>query len=365
VIDLRSDVLGPLGAETLSALLRAAADRPGFVRHEDEHQARLERELSEAFGFEAALFLPTGTMANQISIRLWCAPGEAVAADHESHLAVNEASATAGLNGVAVRPLPGERGHLSPALVRNALGHRASTSSSDRRLALLWLENTHNRAGGTIMPPDWLPQLVAVCKSHGGPAKPVAIHVDGARIWHASVAGGIDLAETVRGASSATVCLNKALAAPAGALLLGSRAFIDEASRVQKMFGGLWRPVGFLAAAASAAAAHHKARIAASHDTAHTLATHLVERLQGIASVPIPETNIVMVGLASEDHVERVLVGLVARGVRASGYGRARLRFVLHAGISHAEITAAAVQVAETVEEVLTELKGSAARKCD
>jgi len=352
MIDLRSDVLGPYEEETLAVLLAAAKDRPGFVRHEDPHQARLERETAEAFGFEAALFVPTGTMANQIAIRVWCAPGEAIVTDPECHVAVNEASSTAGVNSVALRFVPGERGHLSPAAVKAALLPKAS-STSERRIRLVWLENTHNRAGGTVMPVRWLPETAAICAAAGA-----SIHVDGARIWHAAVSSGCALSEIARGASSLTVCLNKAIGAPIGALLMGSAGFVDEAARVQKMFGGLWRPVGMLAAAAHAAVSHQRSRIAISHERARALASRLASRLQGAASIPAPETNIVMVGLASEEHVRRVLRGLTARGVRASAYGRSRLRFVLHAGISSTDVVTAAEQVAGEVEDALTQLGG-------
>ncbi|MFI5015094.1 MAG: threonine aldolase family protein [Hyphomicrobiales bacterium] len=343
MIDLRSDILAPCPQEALTAMLAAASDPPGFGHKEDPHQRLLEEELSAAFGFEDALFVPTGTVANQIAIRVWCAPGEAIVAERESHVATNEASSTAGLNSVALRLIAGEYGHLAPSSVARALAAQ-DESSPGRKTCLVWLENTHNRAGGTVMPQRWMTELVDICRSANVP-----IHVDGARVWNAAVASGTQLHEVARGASSLTASLNKAVGAPAGALLMGSKEFIEEAARVQKMFGGLWRPVGMLAAAAIIAARNFRPRTEADHESARCFAAILDRRLGGSVSITKPQTNIVMLDLSSPKHTEALISSLKGRGVAASRYGDSRLRFVLHAGIS-------ALRAAEAAECIAAEI---------
>ncbi|MDQ0474221.1 threonine aldolase family protein [Labrys wisconsinensis] len=326
--DLRSDVLAPLAPAVLQALAAAAQRQPGFGRHEDEEERRLVREAADLCGFEDGLFVPTGTLANQIALRLWCAPGEAVLAERESHVAVNEVAATAALNGVVVRPVEGRRGHLAPAMVEAALAIR-SGSASERRTRLVWLENTHNRAGGTVMPAGWLDGIAAICRGRG-----LHLHVDGARIWHAAVAAGTAPAEAVRGASSVMVGLNKILGAPVGALLLASRDAIDEAARIQKMFGGLWRPVGPLAAAARVALAGYRPRAKAAHEAAAVFAARLAAELGNAVCDPVPDTNIVMLDFGGEAAVDALLTRLSDQPVRVAPYRNGRVRCVLHAGLS-------------------------------
>ncbi len=337
MIDFRSDVLGPVPAESLAAMTDAAKRRPGFLRHEDAEQERLEREVSEMLDFDAALFVPTGTMANQIALRIWCCPGEALLADHEGHVAVQEAASTSEINSAVLALALGESGHLSPCMVAEALARQ----SGDHRLRLVWLENTHSRAGGTVMPAGWMREIVQACE-----AARVPVHVDGARLWHAAVAARLPLAEIAAGAASLSVSLNKSVGAPAGALLLGNRATIEEAARIQRLFGGLWRPVGILAAAARAALATSRARIELTHERAREFALLLTARLAGKIDVPVPQTNIVMLGLVSEVTVERLLSRLGNHGIRASAYGRARIRFVIHSGITHSDVSIAAERVA-------------------
>src|SRR5262249_50812516 len=160
---------------------------PGFAFGEDRHERALTEEISALFGYGAALFVPTGTMANQIAVRLWCAPGEVLIAEHESHVALNEMSATAGLNAVALRTFAGERGHLSPEHVAAALA-LVPRSPTDRGVKLVWLEDTHNQAGGTVMPAAWTAAIAALCRPRA-----IALHIDGARMWNAAVARGCAL----------------------------------------------------------------------------------------------------------------------------------------------------------------------------
>ena len=345
MIDFRSDVLAPPAAPVLQAMVAAAKERPVFSRHEDGPLKALETEVSTAFGFEDALFLPTGTIANQIAIRLWCAPGEAILAEAETHLVANEAASVAGLNGAALIARAGIRGHLAPETVGKAL-RPLPNSAPERKLSLVWLENTHNRAGGTVMPGDWLGSIAATCA-----AQSVPIHLDGARVFDAAFASGVSLDRIAHGVSSLMVCLNKNPGAPHGAMLLGARDFIAEAVRVQKMFGALWRPVSLLAAGARSALQNWRERVEISHLRARALADRLRDRLPAGAAIGIPDTNIVMLELGSEPEVRSVLEALARRGIYGAAYRRGRIRLVTHAGISEGNVT----EAAETLVSVLTE----------
>lgn len=319
--DLRSDVLAPLSAEVLEAFNRATQRPPAFGRREDADCQALCAEAAGLFGFEDALFVSTGTLANQIAVRLWVQPGESIIADRGSHLATNEAASAAGLNSAVLRLIDGDLGHPSATQIAALLSERGG-SAADRRVRLVWIENTHNRAGGTILPPTEWQAIVDLAAS-----RQLALHVDGARIFNALAATGERPDRICRGASSAMVAANKIAGAPLGALLLGDRAFIEEAERIQKMFGGLWRPVGPLAAAAGAALRQWPERARVSHD----LAAHFAKRL----SLPRPQTNIVMLQLESEAEVDRVLAFLADTPVRVSPYRDARIRCVFHPAITH------------------------------
>jgi threonine aldolase len=340
LFDLRSDCLGPWAPTALRALSAAAVQAPGFSRHDDRHERALAEEACILFGMEDAVFLPTGTLANQIALSLWCGRGEAAIADAASHMATNEAAATAGLSGATLRLLEGERGHPSPDQIVRALQRRAG-SAAERRTRLVWLENSHNRAGGALMPSGWQAAIASACESHQ-----VALHLDGARLWHAAVASGQKLAAMARGASSLMVALNKIVGAPVGSLLLGSRAAIDEAARLQKMLGGLWRPVGPLAAAARAAMHDHRQRVEAAHEAASVFASVLIGDL-GPEPCALPETNIVMIKLGDETHVSTLLARLAGGPVRVSAYGEGRIRCVFHAGLTPCDARAAARVIAD------------------
>jgi threonine aldolase len=177
----------------------------------------------------------------------------------------------------------------------------------------------------------------------------LAIHVDGARIWNALAATQASQGEILRGASSAMVALNKIAGAPVGALLLGDRAFIDEAGRVQKMFGGLWRPVGSLAAAARVALRQWPARAQAAHAVAGLFASRVVQLCGEGSGIATPQTNIVLLKLANEAHVGRVLACLADTPVRISPYRDAKLRCVFHSGITPEQAYSAAERIAHAV----------------
>lgn len=346
ICDLRSDVLGPLSREVLTALNAAGTRAPAFTWREDIDEAALAEEAAALFGFEDSLFLPTGTLANQIAVRLWCQPGESILTDRQSHLASNEAASVAGINGAVLRLIDGVGGHPAPDQIEQGLVDGPSSAAA-RRVKLIWLENTHNRAGGTVMPSEYFHAISALAGAHNA-----ALHVDGARIWHAFAAGAETSQVLLRGAGSAMVALNKIAGAPIGALLLGDRAFVDEAARVQKMFGGLWRPVGPFAAAARAALKQCRSRVEQAHETARLFATALAERCGSVFGELKPQTNIVMLRLSNESLVALLVEQARERGVRISPYRDGKIRCVFHAGVSPALAISAASVVAEVFERI-------------
>lgn len=333
-MDFRSDMLGRRPESVMRAIAEAVTDAPSMEDDEDPRMRKLQDRMRELSGCEAALLLPTCTMANQVAIRIHCPPGHVILADETSHLVNREAAAATTLNASILHPLPGERGHLSPELVGSALGPR---------VRLVWLENTHNAAGGTVMPAEWLPEIAARCR-----AERVALHLDGSRLWNASAATGIPIRHLVQGCDSVAISLNKSLDVPMGALLLGSNDFIERARGIRQILGGFWRPIGPIAAAANSALQDGDKRIAQVHALARRFYWLLRERLPDL-HIGEPETNIVMLHLGHDRDVETFLQELRRAGIQALGYGGPRVRFVLHSGISADDLVIAANAVASAL----------------
>lgn len=323
VADFRSDLMAGIPPAARAAMLDAAADDPEMGPRDDPHQARLERTVAELAGVEDALFVPTCTLANQIALRLWCRPGDAVAAAADSHVAGHEASSTAGLAGVTVRRLAGIRGHLAPETVRAALA--APRRADEQPTRLVWLENTHARAGGSIAPSGWGAPIASACREAG-----VRLHLDGSRLWNAEAATGLSLATLAAGADSLSLSLNKALGAPAGSLLLGGRDFIREALAVRATLGANWRPVGFLAAGAIEAVQGRAGRLRDDHRRARLLHAGLSRALGALAG-EVPETNIVLVATPPGVAAPEVAAALREVGVLVLPLDGTTLRFVVHA----------------------------------
>ncbi|MHA7777969.1 threonine aldolase family protein [Roseibium sp. M-1] len=337
MIDLRSDILAPMRPEVACAFAEVATRAPAFEAEEDSDEKALLDEIKELFGFEGAILVPTGTLANQIALKLWCKPGDTIIADRGSHVASNEAASTAGLAGIQVASLDGEDGHLSPSQIDAALSSRQKIRSV-RKPQLVCLENTHNRAGGTLMPTRWLPEIATLCHARG-----VQLHLDGARIWNALAAGHDNARLLAQGVGSLALNLNKALGAPLGSVLLLPRDAIEEGHFLRRILGGWWRPLGPVAAAARAALKDYRPRLQQDHKNAQLFATTL---LACGGDVLMPQTNIVMLDVSDADIN---LIKLAESGVLASRYGAARIRFVFHNGID----TAAARKAAELVCRVI------------
>jgi threonine aldolase len=282
MIDLRSDTVTRPTPEMREAIARAEVGDD--VYGEDPTVNRLQDAAAARFGKEAALFVASGSMANQVAIRALTEHGDAVIAGHGSHHFLFESGAAGALSGVQFT-LVGVDGFFGADEVHTAVYPREHHFARTR---LVCVENTHNRSGGRVFPFDRVQAVVRAAREHD-----LRLHLDGARIFNAEVATGIPVAEWARPFDSVSFCLSKGLGAPVGSLLVGSRDFITRAHRFRKMFGGGMRQAGILAGGALYALEHHVKRLADDHSNAHRLAAGLAE-LPGVTILREPETNMVV-----------------------------------------------------------------------
>jgi threonine aldolase len=313
LVDLRSDTVTRPSPGMRDALARAEVGDDVFG--DDPTVQALETRMAEITGKEAALYVVSGTMGNQLAIRSQIDHGDEVILDRQSHIYNYEAGAAAALSGAHLHPLDGPRGRLSPS-------------------ALLCLENTHNRAGGAVVPLEALEAASDAARSLG-----LAVHLDGARLWNASAATGNAIARYAAVADTVMLCFSKALGAPVGSALAGSREVIRRARRFRKMFGGGIRQGGVLAAACLYALDHHRQRLTEDHARARRFAEAAAE-VPGL-EVPLDavETNIVLLNLTDpDDNPAGALDRLRAEGVRLVPFGSRTLRAVFHLDIDDASL---------------------------
>lgn len=276
---------------------------------------------------EAALFVPSGTMANQCAIHVHCRPGDEVICEERSHVTLYEAGGIARWSGASVKPLRAEDGFPDPADIEAAVKGQDVHLTRSR---LLVIENTHNMAGGRVLDPDGFAARVAAARVHG-----LLVHIDGARIANAAVALGCDVAALTAGADSVSMCLSKALGAPIGSVVAGGADFVAEVRRVRKAFGGGMRQVGVIAAAARLALRDGPAALVRDHERAQRLATALDGLPQ--MSVARPETNIVMLDLSSPS-ADDLVRHLARKSVLAMAVRPDRIRFVTHRDLDEAAV---------------------------
>ena len=304
MIDLRSDTI----TRPTPAMWRAmaAAEVGDDVLGDDPTVTQLERRTAEILGKPAAVYMPSGTMTNQVAVRAHTEAGDEMLCDADAHVYYYEAGAPAALSGVMVRLLPGRRGIFTAGDVRSALRCRDVHFPRSR---LLCLENTHNRGGGSVWPIEQVGEVADAGREAG-----LKLHLDGARLWNASIATGAAEREYAGHFDSVSVCFSKGLGAPVGSALAGSVEFIDRARRFRKMFGGGMRQAGIIAAGALYALEHHRDRLAEDHVNAGKLAEGIAE-LPGIEVNPAEvETNIVVFRVTSMP-AERLVGSLQAAGV--------------------------------------------------
>ncbi len=337
-IDLRSDtVTRPTPA--MWDAMRAAPLGDDVLGDEPTVQA-LEAKIAAILGKEAALFVPSGTMANQLAIRVVCGPGEEIIAHRDSHIIHYETGAPAALSGAMVTTIEGAAGLFDVAAVLGAIRTKNVHHPLSRMLVV---ENTQNRGGGAVWPLAQFAAVSEVARTHA-----LHVHVDGARLFNASVAAGYSPADFARHADSISVCFSKGLGCPVGSALASSGAVIERARRFRKMFGGGMRQSGILAGAAIWALDNNVARLAQDHDNAKRLAAG-VAGLPGISLAIEPArtpTNMVFMTVdPSLGTAQQLSAKLEARGVRTIAMDPQRLRAVTHLDVDAAAIDRAIAAV--------------------
>lgn len=340
LIDMRSDTVTRPTPAMREAMLRAEVGDD--VMAEDPTINALQERVAALFGKEAALFVSSGTQANQISIKAYTQPGDEVIADAICHPVRSELGASALISGVQVAMIPTLRGIYSreaaAKLIRPDHWMQPKTS-------LLWVENTHNAGGGTVFPLDALDGLRALSNERGIP-----LHIDGARIFNAVVASGIAPLEWGRRCDSLSFCLSKGLGCPVGSMLMGTRDFIKRARRLRQIYGGGWRQAGILAAAGLHALDHHVERMAEDHANAKWFA----ERVAAMPGVELvyadTQTNLVFLDVAPSGlDAETVSRRLRQRGVALAMRGGTTFRAVTHLDVTRADVERAATALQEAL----------------
>ncbi|MGY2004069.1 threonine aldolase family protein [Blastococcus sp. SYSU DS1024] len=329
IVDLRSDTVTRPTAGMRRAMVEAEVGDD--VYEEDPAVRALEERTAELFGHEAALFVPSGTMGNQIGMRLVCEPGQEVLCDADAHVVTYEMGAAAAIFGISTRTVVSAGGRLDAAQLIEQV--RPKDNWHLTATAAVAVENSHNRGGGLVQPLDQLQQLWNWSREAG-----VAVHLDGARIWNAHVASGVPLSTYGRLADTASVCFSKGLGTPVGSVLVSSAERIATARLWRKRLGGGMRQVGVLAAACTYALDHNLARLAEDHQHAQLLAKRL-----GVDPATV-ETNMVVL-----DDVAAPMVAEAAkaRGVLVSQVSARRIRLVTHLDVDRAAVDRAADVLAE------------------
>jgi threonine aldolase len=340
-IDLRSDTVTKPTPEMREAMARAEVGDDVFL--EDPTVNRLQEMAAAMLGKEAALFVPSGTMGNQICLRLHTRPGQEVICEERSHIFNAELAAMAALSGLLARPVRGEDGLLDWPTIAAALRPRAAYYLA--YTGLVAIENSHNFAGGSVLSLERMQEICDRAHEAGLP-----VHLDGARIFNAATALNRNVAELARPFDSVMFCLSKGLCAPVGSLIIGSREFIDRALAVRKMYGGGMRQVGVLAAAGLIALEKMTARLAEDHANAQFLASGIAE-IPGLKIDPEKaHTNIVIfdisdTGLSINDWMAR----LKARYVLAIGINPRELRMVTHHDVTRQDCETALAAVGDVL----------------
>ncbi|NLV72527.1 MAG: low specificity L-threonine aldolase [Actinobacteria bacterium] len=341
-IDLRSDTVTKPSDEMRRAM--AAAPVGDDVYREDPTVNRLQELVADLLGKEAALFVPSGTMSNQLCLRTLTRTGDEVIVHEDAHVLHYEGGSAAALSGLQLRPLPGALGVFAPEDIERAV---RPASEHFARTGAVETENTHNRCGGTIWPLDALQAVSTVARARG-----IGVHLDGARLWNAHRATGVPLPAYAATADSVTVCFSKGLGAPVGSALAGSREFVEEARYHRKRYGGAMRQAGIIAAGALYALEHNLERMAQDHENAALLAEY-IQQVPGVELIHPVQTNILIASVAGLGaQAAHVVDSLAEHGVLCGVAAPDRVRFV-----THLDVTAAAVKAAgETIARILPTL---------
>ncbi|MGD1856832.1 MAG: threonine aldolase family protein [Leptolyngbyaceae cyanobacterium] len=337
-IDLRSDTITQPTAGMRTAI--ATAEVGDDVLGDDPTVQQLERFVASLLGKEAAVFMPSGTMTNQVALRTHTEPGDEIILESQAHIYYYEGGGPAALAGVMCRLINGDRGIFTAAELSQVL---RPDDAHFPKTKLVCLENTHNRGGGAIYPRSEIAAIAQVCQQNG-----LKLHLDGARLWNACIATNTSEADYVADFDSVSGCFSIGLGAPIGSALAGSAKFIERARRFRKMYGGGMRQAGMMAAGALYALKHHRPQLKEDHHNAQTLAQGL-QSIPGIAIAPV-QTNIVLfhtAALPAPALVER----LKLKGVYMNAVGPNTIRAVTNLMVTGEQIQ----QVPDLVELALND----------
>ena len=339
-IDLRSDTVTRPSAGMREAMARA--DVGDDVFGEDPTVNLLQERVAQLLGKEAALYVASGSMGNQTCIKVHTQPGDEVICEKGAHVFNYETGGIAFLSGAQVHAIDGRHGAFTVDQIRRAVRPNVYYMPKTR---LICLENTHNRAGGTIYPLELIREISAYAR-----AQNIRLHLDGARLWNACAATGITPKEYAAYFDSVSVCLSKGLGAPVGSVVAGTRSFIDDARHVRKILGGGMRQAGVLAAAGLYALEHNVSRLPEDHEKA----SYLARELSGVKGFDIDletvQTNIIIIGAEKSGRTpEDMLAALRAKGVLLTLGNYMGLRAVTHLDVSMEQVRHAARIIRETL----------------
>ena len=329
MIDLRSDTVTRPSEDMRQFMMRAEVGDDVF--NEDPSINLLQDMAAEMTGKEKGLFVPSGTQGNQISVNAHTIPGTEVICDYNCHIFNYESGAAGMLSGVQLHPLTGKNGHPTREQVESAIRPR---DDHYPQTGLICLENTHNKAGGTIFPISEIKRISDLARSRNIP-----LHLDGARLWNASVATGIPLKEYASYFDSMSLCFSKGLGAPVGSVVVGSRDFITRAHYYRKAYGGGMRQAGILAAACIYAIEHNIDRLGEDHQNAYMLAESLAGFKKIAVDLETVQTNIVIADFTGTGRTAADIIDeLFRNGIATIAFGPYKIRFVTHMHISRSDI---------------------------
>ena len=328
VVELRSDTFTTPTPEMRRAL--AEAEVGDDVWGEDPTAIALEAHCAELFGKQAGLFVPTGTMGTEASLRVLTRPGDEVIVEATAHIVLYEKGGPAAISGVMLRTIEADDGRLPPDRVASII---AAANEHTSRPTLLWIENTHNYRGGRVVPLEEVRAVSRVAREAG-----LGVFMDGARIFNASVATGTPVAEYAAEVDALSFCFSKGLGAPVGSMVVGSAAFVDELRHVRQMLGGGMRQVGVLCAAARVAVDSGIERLAEDHANARLFAEGCADVLAGSVDPACVETNMVFVDVGPGRDVDAVVEAMRADGVLVASARPRTFRAVTHRDVSRSGV---------------------------
>ncbi|MCD6362996.1 MAG: low-specificity L-threonine aldolase [Synergistetes bacterium] len=346
VIDLRSDTVTVPTEEMREAMMRAEVGDD--VYREDPTVRELEELAASIFAKEAALFVVSGTMANQVAIMTYTQPGDEVIVGRHSHVYNYEVGAMAALSGVQAMPIDDENGTFNLEELEDAI---RGENIHFPRTALITLENTHNRAGGTALSKEYIDEVADIADKYGIP-----VYLDGARIFNACIALGVKPSKMVERVDALMFCLSKGLSAPIGSVIVGRKNFIERARKMRKRVGGGMRQAGVIAACGIVALTKMIDRLREDHENAELLARELSD-VKGIIVEPVPVRTNMVYFMLLPGSLDAYELGrrLAEKGVKVSIVSKRRIRLVTHKDVSREDVITAARLIKEVIESTWQE----------